>query len=141
MMGCQGDFVVCAPCAWVGSGAAQLARVPMTHRRAGRATRCAAEQTTLHRGIRMCLQRARSIVVKGTKMGWVNTFRSSGAGAADPWNETVITGPPYDARQATRRVAENPAAPVDRPDAPIAEEIKRQQISLAVRYVAALRAR
>jgi hypothetical protein len=75
-------------------------------------------------------------------MGWVNTFRSSGAGEpADPWNETVITGPPYDARQATRRVAENPAAPVDRPDAPIAEEIKRQQISLAVRYVAALRTR
>jgi hypothetical protein len=38
-------------------------------------------------------------------------------------------------------VRKNPAAPVDRPDAPIAEEIKHRQVSLAVRYVAALRAR
>jgi hypothetical protein len=75
-------------------------------------------------------------------MGWLNSFRSSGAGEpADPWNETIIDGAPYDAHQAIRRVAVNPAARVDRPDAPIAEEIKRQQMSLAVRYVAALRAR
>lgn len=75
-------------------------------------------------------------------MDWVNTFRSSGAGEpAEPSNETIINGAPLDAHQAIRRVAENPAARVDRPGAPIAEEIKRQQISLAVRYVAALRAR
>jgi hypothetical protein len=36
---------------------------------------------------------------------------------------------------------ENAAAPVDRPCAQIAEEIKRRQITLAVRYIAALRAR
>ena len=80
--------------------------------------------------------------VKGTKMGWINAFRSSGAGElADPSKEAVINGAPYDAHQAIRTAAKNPAAPVDRPDAPIAEEIKRRQISLAVRYVAALRAR
>jgi len=75
-------------------------------------------------------------------MGWVNTFRSSGGGEpADLWNEAIINGAPHDVHPAIRSVTENPAAPVDRPDAPIAEEIKRQQISLAVRYVAALRAR
>jgi hypothetical protein len=74
-------------------------------------------------------------------MGWIDTFRASGeAERADPADETVINGAPYDPHQAIRRGAENRAAPVDRPDAHIAEEIKRRQISLAVRYVAALRA-
>ena len=73
-------------------------------------------------------------------MGRIDTFRASGeAERADPSDETVINGAPYDPHQAIRRGAENRAVPVNRPDAHIAEEIKRRQISLAVRYVAALR--
>jgi hypothetical protein len=72
----------------------------------------------------------------------INTFGAFGeAERADSSDETVINGASYDPHQASRRCAENRSAPVDRPDAPIAEEIKRQQVSLAVRYVAALRAR
>ena len=75
-------------------------------------------------------------------MGRINTFGASGeAERADPSDETVINGAPYDGHQAIRSGAETPAASVDRPDPPIAEEIKRRQVSLAVRYVAALRAR
>jgi hypothetical protein len=74
-------------------------------------------------------------------MGMINTFGVSGeAERADPSDETVINGAPYD-DQAIRSGAENPAASVDRPDAPISKEIKRRQVSLTVRYVAALRAR
>jgi hypothetical protein len=75
-------------------------------------------------------------------MDRIDTFRASGeAERADPSDETVINGAPYDAHQAIRSGAENPAAPVDRPDAQIAEEIKRRQISLAVRYLTTLHAR
>jgi hypothetical protein len=75
-------------------------------------------------------------------MGRINTFwASGGAEPVDPSNETVINGVPYDAHQGIQSGAENPATPVDRQDAQISGEIKRQQISLAVRYVAALRAR
>jgi hypothetical protein len=72
----------------------------------------------------------------------INTFGASGeAERADPSDETVINGASYDGDQAIRSGAENPAPLVDRPDAPISKEIKRRQVSLAVRYVAALRAR
>ena len=75
-------------------------------------------------------------------MARINTFGASGeAERADPSDETVINGAPYDAHETIRSGAENPAAPVDRPHAQIAEEIKRRQVSLTVRYVAALRAR
>ena len=75
-------------------------------------------------------------------MGRTNTFGASGeAERPDPSDETFINGAPYDGDQAIRSGAENPAASVDRPGAPIAEEIKRRQVSLTVRYVAALRAR
>jgi hypothetical protein len=75
-------------------------------------------------------------------MGRMNTFGPSGeAERADPSDETVINGAPYDGDQAIRSGAENPAASVDRPDAPISKEIKLRQVSLAVRYFAALRAR
>ena len=75
-------------------------------------------------------------------MDRIDTFRASAeAERADPSDETVINGAPYDAHQAIRSGAENLAAPVDRPHPQIEEEIKRRQISLAVRYVAALRAR
>ena len=81
------------------------------------------------------------IVVKETTMGWISRFRASGkAEPADPWDE-LINGAPYNAHKAIRSHPENPAAPSDRPDAHIAEEIKRRQLSLAVRYVAAVRAR
>ena len=60
---------------------------------------------------------------------------------ADPSDETIINGEPYDAHKAIRSSPESPATPCDRPDAHIAQEIKRRQISLVVRYVAAVRAR
>jgi hypothetical protein len=75
-------------------------------------------------------------------MDRINTFRAPGeAERADPADETVINGAPYDGHQVTQSDGESPAASVDRPDAPIAEEIKRRQVSLGVRYVAVLRAR
>ena len=83
-----------------------------------------------------------SIVVTGITTGRINAFRASGQGErADPSDATVINGAPYDAHQAIRSGAANPAAPVDRPHAQIAEEIKRRQISLAVRYLTTFHAR
>jgi hypothetical protein len=79
---------------------------------------------------------------EGTTMARIDTIGASGeAERADPSGETVINGAPYDGDQTIRSGAQNPAAPVDRPDAQFAEEIKRRQVSLTVRYVAALRAR
>jgi hypothetical protein len=60
---------------------------------------------------------------------------------ADPSDETVINGVPYDADKAIRSRAERPAIPVYVPNAHIVNEIKRRQILLAMRYVAAVRAR
>ena len=75
-------------------------------------------------------------------MGKANTFGASGeAERPEPSDETIINGARHYAHEAIRSGAENPAATVDRPDAQISEEIKRRQVSLAVRYVAALRAR
>jgi hypothetical protein len=74
-------------------------------------------------------------------MSRTDTFRASGeAKPADPTDKTIIDGLPYVA-EAIRSGAENPATPVDAPDARTAQEIKRRQISLALRYVAAVRAR
>ena len=74
-------------------------------------------------------------------IGWINTFWASRVGApADPCDETVINGAPYDDHKAIRRGAEKPVAS-ERPDAQVAEEIRRRQLSLAVRYVAKVRAR
>ena len=74
-------------------------------------------------------------------MDWISRFRASGkAEPGDPADETVIKGAPYDAHKAVRSSRQSPAGPGD-PDAHIAEEIKRRQISLVVRYVAAVRAR
>ena len=75
-------------------------------------------------------------------MSRIDTFGASGeAKAADPADEIVINGAPYDAHKAIRSGTENPATPIDAPAAVIMEEIKRRQISLALRYVAAVRAR
>jgi hypothetical protein len=74
-------------------------------------------------------------------MDWINRFRASGnAEPANPWDETVINGAPYDAHKAIRSYPEPPSAPGDRPEA-IAEEIKRRQLSAVMRYLAAVRAR
>jgi hypothetical protein len=82
------------------------------------------------------------VVVKEATMGWMSRFRASGeAKPANPWDERGINGALYDPHQAIRSSPEKTAAPGDRPDGQIAEEIKRRQISLAVRYVAAMRAR
>jgi len=73
-------------------------------------------------------------------MRWTSRFRTAGEGeAANLRNETVIdrAPAPYD----VRRSPETPAAPAYHPQANIAEEIKRRQIALAVRYVVAVRAR
>ena len=75
-------------------------------------------------------------------MSWIRKFLAAGVAApADPWDETIINTAPYDADKVIRTGAETPAAPVERPDPQIAEEIKRRQIAIAVRYVAAVRAR
>jgi hypothetical protein len=72
-------------------------------------------------------------------MGWMSRFLvARGADPVDPRNESASNGAPYDAR---RSGPEHSAAPGDRPDAEIADEIKRRQIALAVRYVAMVRAR
>ena len=51
------------------------------------------------------------------------------------------TPSPYNAHEAIRSGPENAAAPGNSPDPQIAEEIKRRQILLALRYVMSVRAR
>jgi hypothetical protein len=95
--------------------------------------------------LRSAIADVRNIIYEAdglTTRGGINTFRAYGeAERTDPSDETFINGAPYDGDQAIRRGAESRAASVDRPNAQIAEEIKRRQVSLAVRYVAAVRAR
>ena len=75
-------------------------------------------------------------------MSRIDTFWVSGeAEPADPADEAVINGAPYDAQKEIRNSPQTPAAPGEPPDAGIAEEIKRRQMSALVRYVAAVRAR
>jgi hypothetical protein len=72
---------------------------------------------------------------------WMSRYRGSGkAEPADPTDETVINGAPYDAQKGLPGGPQNAAAHGDRPEA-VAEEIKRKQLSAVVRYVAAVRAR
>ena len=79
---------------------------------------------------------------EGNNLSRTNTFRVSGeAKPAYPADETVMNGTSCDADKALQSGAENPITPVDAPDARVAEAIKRRQISLALRYVAAVRAR
>jgi hypothetical protein len=74
-------------------------------------------------------------------MGWFSRLRGDGeAEPVYPWDETPNTDVPHDAHEAMRSRRKNPAAPGDSPDAR-AEEIRLRQISLAVRYVAAVGAR
>lgn len=75
-------------------------------------------------------------------MGWNSIFRAPGrAEATDPSDETVINSAPYDPKKTIRGGSQRPAAPGDRPEAQIEEEIKRRQLLLSLRYVEAVRAR
>ena len=75
-------------------------------------------------------------------MGWINRFRASeDAAPANPWDETVTNGAPYDPYKVIGGGVEHVAAASAPQNANIAEEVKRRQVSLAVRYVAAVRAR
>jgi hypothetical protein len=75
-------------------------------------------------------------------MGWISRFLPPGeAEPANPWDETVLNGAPYHAQRPARSGAKNSATPGDGIEVQDAEEIKRRQVSLAVRYVAAVRAR
>lgn len=65
-------------------------------------------------------------------MFWISRFRLSMANG---------TPSPYNAHKAIRSGPEDAAAPGGSRDPQIPEEIKRRQILLALRYVAAVRAR
>jgi len=76
-------------------------------------------------------------------MRWPNRLRLRSAGKAkraDPRDETVIRGVPHDGRAASERL-DSSAPHGDGADTQIAEEIKKRQIALAVRYVTRVRAR
>ena len=77
-------------------------------------------------------------------MGWFSRLLASRqAESVNPGDETVINAAPYHPQMSIRSSARNSAdrAEADSLDEQNAEEIKRRQISLAVRYVAAVRAR
>ena len=69
-------------------------------------------------------------------MRWTSRFRTLGAvESASLRDTTVIDRALYGGR------SETPAVPGNDPEAHIAEEIKRRQIALVLRYIAAVRAR
>jgi hypothetical protein len=75
-------------------------------------------------------------------MGWINRFReATDAEPARPEDETIINEAPYARFNVVRSSAEKPTAAGAPQNADIADEVKRRQISLAVRYVATVRAR
>jgi hypothetical protein len=80
-------------------------------------------------------------VMKGTTMGWNNKFRRSAGAAPDRVRNETVTMRVSDGLKPIRSSAQIPPASGDDPDKQIAEEIKRRQVSLAVRYITALRAR
>ena len=65
-------------------------------------------------------------------MFWISRF---------PLSTTNGTSSPYHVHETIRSGPENAASPGASPDPQIAEEIKRRQILLALRYVVAVRAR
>lgn len=75
-------------------------------------------------------------------MTWIGRFRASfEAEPAALRHGTAIAGVQYDARNAIGSGPENGPAPGESRSGQIPEEIKRRQISLALRYVLAVRAR
>ena len=82
------------------------------------------------------------IVMKKIIMSSIDKFRAPReAEPAAARRETAIHNPPYDARTAMWSSFENAAAPSEIRGGAIPEEIKRRQVSLALRYVLAVRAR
>jgi hypothetical protein len=76
-------------------------------------------------------------------MNWISKSLGFGRGEAfDSADETVINGTPYDARHSMQDslIRGTPKAPTD-PDDHTAEEIKRRQVSLVLRYIKAVRSR
>lgn len=77
-------------------------------------------------------------------MSWISRFRASGKAqqaASGDEIEIAIDRVPYDAHNAIRSRPENHDESAEGADATIAEDIKRRQVSLALRYVLAVRAR
>jgi hypothetical protein len=70
-------------------------------------------------------------------MGWISRFW--GTEKSDR-PRPLFNGAPYHGRKAIRSIAHDPSAPGYGPDPHVAEEIKRRQLSLLVRYVMAVRA-
>jgi hypothetical protein len=71
-------------------------------------------------------------------MGWTSRFRiSSDAKPDSARDETIINGAPYLGPGANRSDSMHSVAVSDH----AAEEIKRRQVSLLMRYVATMRAR
>ena len=82
------------------------------------------------------------IVVKKTIMSWIGRFPASReAEPAAARRETASHDQPYDTHNAIRGSSENAAAASELRGGEIPEEIKRRQVSLALRYVLAVRAR
>jgi hypothetical protein len=76
-------------------------------------------------------------------MNWISKSLRLGRGEAfEPADETNINGTPYDARLAIQDslIRGTPKTRIV-PDDHTAEEIKRRQVSLALRYIMAVRAR
>ena len=75
-------------------------------------------------------------------MSWIGRFPASReAEPAAPRRAAAIHGARYHAHNAVRSSRENVAAPSEILGGEIAEEIKRRQLLLALRYVVAVRAR
>lgn len=76
-------------------------------------------------------------------MNWIRKSRGFQRGEAfDPADETVMNNPPHDNRRALQdgRIGSASKTPTV-PDDSTADEIKRRQVSLALRYIMAVRAR
>ena len=74
-------------------------------------------------------------------MGWISRFRGSrDTEPAKPWDETVINAPcdPHKVIEGRIKHVVLAGAPQNEN---IAEQVKRRQVSLAVRYIAVVRVR
>lgn len=75
-------------------------------------------------------------------MGWIGKLLAAErVPSGSRWDEAVVNGAPYHPQKPARSSTENSADGAYGLDAQDAEEIKRRQVSLAIRYVAAVRAR
>lgn len=113
----------------------------MLSRRSTRQTATPAERSDV-REVTCVDAGLRAVVMKEITMNWIGRFRASGRPeSAHPRHEIVINGASDERHKDIRSSPESPLVPGNRPDAQRAEEIKRRQISLAVRCVWMMRAR